>query len=111
MQNSLSNTPKAPLWLLAIITIVGTLAMHMFIPALPDAAKHLGASNAQMLQQLLLIGAHGLPRNFDALVMQAQQLTPAHIKAVINRYLKADQWVITSHGPTTTQRPLPVPAP
>ncbi|NNA16515.1 insulinase family protein [Pseudomonas lundensis] len=69
------------------------------------------ASNAQMLQQLLLIGAHGLPRNFDALVMQAQQLTPAHIKAVINRYLKADQWVITSHGPTTTQRPLPVPAP
>ena len=52
MQNSLSNTPKAPLLLLAIITIVGTLAMHMFIPALPDAAKHLGASNAQMQQTI-----------------------------------------------------------
>ena len=52
MQNSLSNTPKAPLWLLAIITIVGTLAMHMFIPALPDAAKHLGASSAQMQQTI-----------------------------------------------------------
>ena len=52
MQNSLSNTPKAPLLLLAIITIVGTLAMHMFIPALPDAAKHLGASSAQMQQTI-----------------------------------------------------------
>ena len=69
------------------------------------------ASNAQMLEQLLIIGAHGLPRNFDALVMQAQQLTPQRIKAVINRYFKADQWAVTSLGPTTAQRPLPAPAP
>lgn len=52
MQNTLSSTPKAPLWLLAIITIVGTLAMHMFIPALPDAARHFGASSAQMQQTI-----------------------------------------------------------
>jgi DHA1 family bicyclomycin/chloramphenicol resistance-like MFS transporter len=39
---------KAPLWLLALITISGTLAMHMFVPALPAAAMSLGASTAAM---------------------------------------------------------------
>jgi DHA1 family bicyclomycin/chloramphenicol resistance-like MFS transporter len=52
MQSSTSSVPKAPLWLLAIVTIVGTLAMHMFIPALPDAARHFGASSAQMQQTI-----------------------------------------------------------
>ena len=28
---------SAPLWLLALITFSGTLAMHMFVPALPEA--------------------------------------------------------------------------
>ena len=51
MSNKLP-VPHAPLWLLAIITIVGTLAMHMFIPALPDAAQHFGASSAQMQQTI-----------------------------------------------------------
>lgn len=35
-----------PLWLLALITISGTLAMHMFVPALPDAARHFGVGSA-----------------------------------------------------------------
>lgn len=39
---------KPPLWLLALITISGTLAMHMFVPALPAAAASLGASAAAM---------------------------------------------------------------
>ncbi len=39
---------KPPLWLLALITISGTLAMHMFVPALPAAALSLGASTAAM---------------------------------------------------------------
>ncbi|WP_089175872.1 multidrug effflux MFS transporter [Bosea sp. AS-1] len=34
----------APLWLLALITFSGTLAMHVFVPALPLAARDLGAS-------------------------------------------------------------------
>ncbi len=34
----------APLWLLAMITFSGTLAMHVFVPALPRAAHDLGAS-------------------------------------------------------------------
>ena len=46
------TAPKAPLWLLATVTIVGTLAMHMFIPALPDAARYFGASSAQMQQTI-----------------------------------------------------------
>ncbi|MGE0213297.1 MAG: MFS transporter, partial [Parvibaculaceae bacterium] len=37
-----------PLWLLALITLSGTLAMHMFVPALPDAARALGATPAAM---------------------------------------------------------------
>ncbi|MGE0213882.1 MAG: multidrug effflux MFS transporter, partial [Parvibaculaceae bacterium] len=37
-----------PLWLLALITLSGTLAMHMFVHALPDAARALGATPAAM---------------------------------------------------------------
>jgi DHA1 family bicyclomycin/chloramphenicol resistance-like MFS transporter len=35
---------RAPLWLLALITFSGTLAMHIFVPALPLAVTDLGAS-------------------------------------------------------------------
>ena len=38
----------APLWLLALITFSGTLGMHIFVPALPYAAKDLGASIGEM---------------------------------------------------------------
>jgi len=31
-----------PLWLLALLTLSGTLAMHIFAPALPEAARTLG---------------------------------------------------------------------
>ena len=37
---------SAPLWLLTLITFSGTLAMHIFVPALPAAARDLGASAA-----------------------------------------------------------------
>lgn len=40
--------PKVPLWLLALVTLGGTLAMHIFVPALPEAARDLGASPASM---------------------------------------------------------------
>jgi DHA1 family bicyclomycin/chloramphenicol resistance-like MFS transporter len=42
--------PIAPpaLWLLALITVSGTLAMHIFVPALPDAGEMLGASDSHM---------------------------------------------------------------
>jgi MFS transporter, DHA1 family, multidrug resistance protein len=39
---------SAPLWLLTLITFSGTLAMHIFVPALPDAARSLGASIGEM---------------------------------------------------------------
>src|SRR5277367_1901547 len=39
-----SSRAQAPLWLLALITFSGTLAMHVFVPALPQAAADLGAS-------------------------------------------------------------------
>ena len=38
----------APLWLLTLITFSGTLAMHIFVPALPEAAHALNASMASM---------------------------------------------------------------
>jgi DHA1 family bicyclomycin/chloramphenicol resistance-like MFS transporter len=37
-----------PLWLLTLITFSGTLAMHIFVPALPEAAHDLGASMGAM---------------------------------------------------------------
>lgn len=41
-------TTKAPIWLLVLITLSGTLAMHLFVPALPDAGRDFGASTAVM---------------------------------------------------------------
>lgn len=38
----------APLWLLTLITFSGTLAMHIFVPALPVAAADLGVGIATM---------------------------------------------------------------
>lgn len=40
--------PRVPLWLLALFTFSGTLAMHIFVPALPFAAESLGASPGAM---------------------------------------------------------------
>jgi DHA1 family bicyclomycin/chloramphenicol resistance-like MFS transporter len=47
-----------PLWLLASLTFSGTLAMHIFVPALPLAARDLGASTAamQMTVSLYILG-------------------------------------------------------
>lgn len=56
------TTRKAPpLWLLALITVSGTLAMHMFVPALPEAAKELNASIAamQLTISLYIVGVAG----------------------------------------------------
>lgn len=47
MSSSPSRT-RAPLWLLVLITVSGTLAMHMFVPALPLAAQDLAADRAAM---------------------------------------------------------------
>ena len=43
-----SIAPAPPMWLLVLITISGTMAMHMFVPALPDAARSLGTTPGQM---------------------------------------------------------------
>ncbi|WP_019143111.1 multidrug effflux MFS transporter [Noviherbaspirillum massiliense] len=49
-----SLTRRPPLWLLVLIAFSGTLAMHMFVPALPNAAQDLGASIAQMQMTISL---------------------------------------------------------
>ena len=53
-----SSRPHAPLWLLALVTFSGTLAMHVFVPALPIAAQSLGAGIAamQMTVSLYIFG-------------------------------------------------------
>lgn len=47
-----------PIWLLVLITISGTLAMHMFVPALPDAAEalHVGSASMQLTISVYIIG-------------------------------------------------------
>lgn len=40
--------PRPELWLLVLISISGTVGMHMFLPALPEAARELGTSAGQM---------------------------------------------------------------
>lgn len=49
---TLRATP--PIWLLVLITLSGTMAMHMFVPALPYGAKDLGASVGQMQMTISL---------------------------------------------------------
>ncbi len=46
--NETVPAPRPPLWLLVLITFSGTLAMHMFVPALPAAARDLGAGTGAM---------------------------------------------------------------
>lgn len=57
---ALSSMPRrhAPLWLLALVTFSGTLAMHIFVPALPIAAQSLGAGMGamQMTVSLYILG-------------------------------------------------------
>jgi MFS transporter, DHA1 family, multidrug resistance protein len=50
--------PRAPLWLLALLSFSGTLAMHIFAPALPVAAADLAASipAMQMTISLYILG-------------------------------------------------------
>jgi DHA1 family bicyclomycin/chloramphenicol resistance-like MFS transporter len=47
-----------PLWLLTLITFSGTLAMHIFVPALPEAARDLGSSigGMQMTMSVYILG-------------------------------------------------------
>lgn len=47
-----------PLWLLALLTLSGTLAMHIFAPALPEAARALGvgAGIMQLTVSLYIVG-------------------------------------------------------
>ncbi|MET1115848.1 MAG: multidrug effflux MFS transporter [Comamonas sp.] len=45
---------RAPLWLLVLVTFSGTMAMHIFVPALPVAGAALGASPASMQQTITL---------------------------------------------------------
>jgi Bcr/CflA subfamily drug resistance transporter len=45
---SAQSRKPAPLWLLGFVATTGTLAMHIFVPALPHAAADLGASVGAM---------------------------------------------------------------
>jgi MFS transporter, DHA1 family, multidrug resistance protein len=49
---------RIPLWLVALLTFSGTLAMHIFVPALPIAGADLGAGAAamQMTISLYIVG-------------------------------------------------------
>jgi DHA1 family bicyclomycin/chloramphenicol resistance-like MFS transporter len=45
---------RAPIWLLVLVTLAGTMAMHVFVPALPVAGAALHASPASMQQTITL---------------------------------------------------------
>lgn len=45
---------RAPLWLLVLVTLSGTMAMHIFIPALPVAGAALGVAPSGMQQTITL---------------------------------------------------------
>lgn len=45
---------QAPLWVLVLVTLSGTMAMHIFVPALPVAGEALGAGPSGMQQTITL---------------------------------------------------------
>ncbi|MVW72063.1 MULTISPECIES: multidrug effflux MFS transporter [unclassified Bordetella] len=53
--------PHVPLWLLALFTFSGTLAMHIFVPALPMAGQdlHAGSAAMQLTVSLYILGLAG----------------------------------------------------
>jgi MFS transporter, DHA1 family, multidrug resistance protein len=53
-----ARTPMPPLWLLVLVTISGSISMHLFVPALPVAAAdlHAGVGPMQMAISLYLLG-------------------------------------------------------
>ncbi|MDZ5460061.1 multidrug effflux MFS transporter [Azohydromonas lata] len=53
-----ANRVAPPLWLLVLVTFSGTLAMHMFVPALPLVARELHATTAaaQLSISLYILG-------------------------------------------------------
>lgn len=54
VQQPRSAFVRAPLWLLVLVTLSGTTAMHIFMPALPLAGSDLQASPASMQQTITL---------------------------------------------------------
>jgi len=52
--NAAATRPVAPMWLLVLVTLSGTMAMHIFVPALPIAGAALGAAPAGMQQTITL---------------------------------------------------------
>lgn len=45
---------QAPLWVLVLVTLSGTMTMHIFVPALPVAGEALGAEPSGMQQTITL---------------------------------------------------------
>ncbi|BBP79977.1 peptidase M16 [Pseudomonas sp. Ost2] len=66
-----------------------------------------GASNADILQALLVIARHDLPLSLTDYAEQAQQLTRETIRSALNAHFAADSWVVTSTGPSVPQQALP----
>ena len=54
VRSQTSASVTAPLWLLVLVTLSGTMAMHIFVPALPVAGAALGAAPAGMQQTITL---------------------------------------------------------
>ncbi|WP_233146271.1 multidrug effflux MFS transporter [Pigmentiphaga sp. NML080357] len=54
LRQPFSPVVRAPLWLLVLVTLSGTMAMHIFMPALPLAGADLGASPSGMQQTITL---------------------------------------------------------
>ncbi|MFT3690342.1 multidrug effflux MFS transporter [Paenirhodobacter sp.] len=54
----MSPSKPAPIWLLALLTLSGTMAIHIFVPALPQVAAAFGttASAAQMTLSAYIVG-------------------------------------------------------
>ncbi|MGA0565147.1 multidrug effflux MFS transporter [Ancylobacter sp. VNQ12] len=59
--NDEPTRPRVPLWLLAMVSFSGTLAMHIFVPALPIAQVDLGGGTAamQMTISIYILGLAG----------------------------------------------------
>jgi len=56
---SITAPSNPPLWLLVLVTFAGTLAMHMFVPALGPAARELGTT-APAIQSAISLYILGL---------------------------------------------------
>ncbi|MCU1729333.1 insulinase family protein [Pseudomonas sp. 7P_10.2_Bac1] len=72
-----------------------------------QALPQLMATNKNVLNELAIINRFSQTQDLTRKTADIQKITPAQIKAAMNRHMNANNWVTVTLGPRVAQQPLP----